>query len=70
MVGAEPAELNGRVSPAYLYVRVSDLDETVSRLEAAGARLLSPASDRSWGERAAWFADPDGNVIAVAGRVG
>jgi catechol 2,3-dioxygenase-like lactoylglutathione lyase family enzyme len=69
LVGAPPVELgNGHVSPSYLYVRVPELDETVARLEAAGARLLSPAADRSWGERAAWFADPDGNVVAVAQR--
>ena len=67
MVGAEPAELgNGSVSPAYLYVRVDSLDETVARLTEAGARPLSPPADHSWGERAAWFADPDGNVVAVA----
>ena len=27
----------------------------------------SPLEQRSWGERAAWFADPDGNLVAVAG---
>lgn len=67
--GAEPAELNGKVSPAYLYVRVDDLDETVSRLEQAGARPLSARSRRGWGEEAAYFADPDGNVVAVARRL-
>jgi catechol 2,3-dioxygenase-like lactoylglutathione lyase family enzyme len=67
LVGAEPVELdNGRVAPTYLYVRVDDLDATVARLTEAGARALSPAAERSWGERAAWFADPDGNVVAVA----
>jgi catechol 2,3-dioxygenase-like lactoylglutathione lyase family enzyme len=64
--GAEPAELNGRVSPAYLYVRVDDLDATISRLRKVGARPLSGRSERSWGDEAAYFADPDGNVIAVA----
>ena len=44
--GAKPAELNGVVSPAYLYVRVDDLDRTVRRLEAAGARPLSPRQPR------------------------
>jgi predicted enzyme related to lactoylglutathione lyase len=67
--GAEPAELNGRVSPAYLYVRVDDLDETIQRLERVGARKLSPRSARGWGEEAAYFADPDGNVVAVARRL-
>jgi catechol 2,3-dioxygenase-like lactoylglutathione lyase family enzyme len=67
--GAEPAELNGKVSPAYLYVRVDDLDETLGRLEQAGARPLSARSRRGWGEEAAYFADPDGNVVAVARRL-
>lgn len=67
--GAEPADLNGRVSPAYLYVRVDDLDGTIRRLQAAGARPLSGLSDRNWGDEAAYFADPDGNVVAVARRL-
>lgn len=70
MVGAEPVELDeDRAAPAYLYVRVADLDATLARLEAAGARALNPPAERSWGERAGWFADPDGNVVAVAQRV-
>jgi catechol 2,3-dioxygenase-like lactoylglutathione lyase family enzyme len=67
--GAEPAELNGKVSTAYLYVRVDDLDDTLGRLERAGARPLSARSKRGWGEEAAYFADPDGNVVAVARRL-
>ena len=67
MVGAEPARSsNGVVPPAYLYVRVDDVRATVERIEGAGGRPLSPLAARSWGEEAAWFADPDGNVIAVA----
>jgi uncharacterized protein len=67
--GAEPAELNGVVSPAYLYVRVDDLDATLERLERIGARRLSPRQDRGWGDEAAYFTDPDGNVFAVAARL-
>jgi catechol 2,3-dioxygenase-like lactoylglutathione lyase family enzyme len=67
--GAEPADLNGGVSPAYLYVRVDDLDGTITRLRKAGARPLSPRSERTWGEEAAYFADPDGNVVAVARKL-
>jgi catechol 2,3-dioxygenase-like lactoylglutathione lyase family enzyme len=66
--GAEPAELNGHVSPAYLYVLVDDLDGTIERLQEAGARPLSARADRNWGDEAAYFADPDGNVFAVAAR--
>jgi uncharacterized protein len=67
LVGAEPAEIpEDRVSPAYLYVRVENVEEAVRRLEAAGGRPLGDLAPRSWGETAAWFADPDGNAIAVA----
>jgi catechol 2,3-dioxygenase-like lactoylglutathione lyase family enzyme len=66
-VGAEPFSVeNGAVAPAYLYVRVDDVESSVARIEAAGGRPLSPLAPRRWGETAAWFADPDGNVIAVA----
>jgi predicted enzyme related to lactoylglutathione lyase len=66
-VGAAPSEVpDGSVAPAYLYVRVSDAPATVSTVEAAGGRALSPLAEREWGEQAAWFADPDGNVVAVA----
>ena len=62
-LGADPG---GRVAPAYVYVRVNDVAAAVARVEAAGGRPLSPLASHSWGEDAAWFADPDGNVIAVA----
>ena len=68
-VGAEPVDVpNGHVPPAYLYTRVDDVEATVARIEEAGGRALSPLTTRAWGERAAWFADPDGNVVAVAGQ--
>jgi predicted enzyme related to lactoylglutathione lyase len=68
-VGAEPAELGGGVSSAYMYLRVEDADETAAAIVDAGGRPLSPLAERDWGERAAWFADPDGHVLAVAQRV-
>lgn len=68
--GAKPVELNGNVSTAYLYVRVDDVREAVKRLRAAGAKSLSPRSERGWGDEAAYFADPDGNIVAVGRRLG
>jgi predicted enzyme related to lactoylglutathione lyase len=68
-IGAQPADVPAdRVAPSYLYVRVDDVQETAADVEAAGGRPLSPLAIRSWGEQAAWFADPDGNVVAVAQR--
>jgi predicted enzyme related to lactoylglutathione lyase len=67
-VGAAPSDVPAdRVAPSYVYVRVDDVEGAAARVEAAGGRPLSPLEHRSWGERAAWFADPDGNVVAVAG---
>jgi predicted enzyme related to lactoylglutathione lyase len=66
-VGADSANVHeGQVAPAYVYVRVDDVEAAAARVEAAGGRALSPLALRSWGEVAAWFADPDGNVVAVA----
>jgi lactoylglutathione lyase len=67
ITGGEPADVpEGRIAPSYLYMRVEDVDAAVARIEAAGGRPLSALAERSWAERAAWFADPDGNVVAVA----
>src|SRR5207244_3574714 len=39
-------------------------------LVAAGARPLSPRAPRVWGDEAAYFADPDGHVVAVSRHLG
>ncbi len=53
------------ISGTELYFHVDDLDQMISNLEAAGASVLSARSKRTWGDEAAYFADPDGNVLAV-----
>lgn len=58
----------GDLAPTELYFYVPDLAEACARLVAAGARELSPAAMRTWGDEAAYFADPDGNVLVVARR--
>ena len=67
-VGAEPVRVPPDARRPRLPLRPCRrcASRSAARLEAAGARPLSPLVDRSWGERAAWFADPDGNVVAVA----
>lgn len=56
----------GAISSTELYLRVDDLDRAVTRLREVGARELSAPAARPWGDTAAYFADPDGNVIAVS----
>jgi predicted enzyme related to lactoylglutathione lyase len=57
---------SGALAPTELYFHCDDLAGAIARLEAAGARLLSPRALRPWGDEAAYFADPDGNVLVVA----
>lgn len=60
----------GALTATELYLRVDDLPAAVEALAAAGARLLSPAAPRDWGDEAAYFADPEGNVLVVARPAG
>jgi predicted ester cyclase/predicted enzyme related to lactoylglutathione lyase len=63
--GLLPSETDG-ITATELYFAVDDPEATVRRLLASGARQLSPLSERPWGDAAAYFADPDGNVVVVA----
>jgi lactoylglutathione lyase len=56
----------GELAPTELYLHVDDLAAAVERLRRLGARELSPPTPRPWGDEAAYFADPDGNVVVVA----
>jgi predicted enzyme related to lactoylglutathione lyase len=56
----------GGVTGTELYFHCEDLDGAIAALDRAGATLLSPRARRDWGDDAAYFADPDGNVLVVA----
>lgn len=56
----------GALAPTELYIHVEDLDVAISKLLTAGARQLAPVQTKDWGDDAAYFADPFGNVIAIA----
>lgn len=49
-----------------LYFVVEDAEAASSRLKKAGAPVISPLAPRPWGQRVAYFLDPDENLIAVA----
>lgn len=67
--GAKAAPKPNGQTATELYVRVEDVEPAMERLEAAGARPLAPLRVKEWGEEAAYYADPDGNVVAVARRL-
>jgi PhnB protein len=56
-------------SPVVLYAYVADVDTTMERALAAGARSLMPPTDQFWGDRTAWFMDPSGHVWTIASRI-
>ncbi len=56
----------GQLAPCELYFFTDDLDAASARLLGAGARVLSPRALRPWGDEAAYFADPMGNVLVLA----
>ena len=61
----DPASASG-VPRCEIYLLVEDLDAICARARSAGARIISEPADRDWGHRVAYFADPDGHVIALA----
>lgn len=56
-------------SPVVIFVYVPDVDATVERAVANGARVLVPLQNQFWGDRIAWFMDPAGHVWTVASRI-
>lgn len=52
----------------WLQCFIADLDAEYERLlrEIPGIEIISPPERRPWGTYSFWFADPDGNKIAVA----
>jgi len=60
--------LDGSSSVA-LYIYVENVDDTIERAVARGAKVLQPAADQFWGDRIGWILDPSGHVWTVATRV-
>jgi len=56
-------------SPVVIFVYVQDVDQTVERAIATGARVLVAPQDQFWGDRIAWIMDPAGHVWTVATRI-
>ena len=64
---ADPATF-GRAAMALAYnVREkSEVDPLIQRAASAGAKILKPAREASWGGYSGYFADPDGFAWEVA----
>lgn len=54
------------LNPVELYFYAHDIDEIASRITRLGGTLLAEAEPKPWGDTVAYFADPDGNILAIA----
>lgn len=48
-----------------LCIYVADVDTAVERMRDAGAEVIVEPIDQPWGERMAYVADPDGNLLML-----
>lgn len=62
-----PQTLKG--SPVIIHLYVPDVDATVARAAAAGAKITMPVSDMFWGDRYGQLEDPFGHLWSVATHV-
>lgn len=56
----------GGVALAYNTRNREEVDSVLAEAQAAGARILKPAGEASWGGYSGYFADPDGFPWEVA----
>ncbi|MCP4601912.1 MAG: hypothetical protein GY847_15595 [Proteobacteria bacterium] len=63
----EPKE--GKLNGVELHFTCDNLPRVLARLVAAGARELSALKERNEKEEAAYFADPEGNILIIGRRL-
>lgn len=52
-----------------LYFYVEDIALEFNNAVNTGAKLISAIQNRTWGDKACYFADPDGHIIAFAEKL-
>lgn len=55
----------GEFSIGHIVAEKREVDELLTRAEAAGAELTGPAHDRAWGIYSGYFRDPDGHLWEI-----
>lgn len=60
-----PDQGNG-IPRCELYLYVENIELEFENALQSGAIPVSPIADRNWGDKACYFADPDGHIIAFA----
>lgn len=52
-----------------LYFYVDDIKSEYKNALNSGATLINEITDRDWGDRVCYFADPDGHILAFAEKI-
>src|SRR5690606_30645682 len=52
-----------------LYLYVENIEWEYTNAITAGAQLISDIEERTWGDKACYFSDPDGHIIAFAEKL-
>lgn len=60
-----PAGLNGTFELAIDFPTSADVDSKFAHTTAAGAKIVYPPRDESWGLHSSMIMDPDGNLIEL-----
>lgn len=60
-----PSKGNG-IPRCELYFYVSNLQKAYENAQKCGAKLISAIEERNWGDKACYFVDLDGHIIAFA----
>jgi PhnB protein len=66
-LASRPPNADGS-SPVVIYLYLDNVDIVIDRAVAAGAKVLLPAADQSWGDRVGRILDPAGHVWNIARR--
>jgi lactoylglutathione lyase len=66
-VSKRRAEHEGREFELCIYT--DDVDAAAERLRAGGTEEVQPPTDQEWGERLAYFCDPDGHLLHVTAKL-
>ena len=62
--GPNGAVMEAETPGLTLGIAVTDLDETLAKVDAAGGRIVMPATDNGWVKKAQ-ISDPDGNTVTL-----
>lgn len=63
-----PDQGNG-IPRCELYLYVKNIELEFENALQSGAIIISPIGDRNWGDKACYFSDPDGHIIAFAEKL-